>query len=274
MRGRTIRPRKPKRKKKKVDVTVNINVNDDDEDRPRTKTKVALVIDRSGSMGSCRDAAFSGINEQIETIRRNADKHGKTDVHYIQFDDEIEPLFRCDARNLRKLHYEDYQPRGMTALYDAVWTAINEIDNGKRDKDTAYLVVVISDGLENASRLISGQELARRIRRLEETGQWTFTYMMSNIDLSEFRETMGAHFGNSFQYDSTPTGTQRAYGLMADSTKNYFSMRNANVGVSYCSTAFYSDEDGTANDKISDVTILSSDGTKISTTDQTLTEDE
>jgi uncharacterized protein YegL len=223
---------------KKINITVDVNVTE--EKKPATKTKIALVIDRSGSMGGVRNQAFSGINEQLETIKRNA---GETDteVSYVQFDDVVELVFKKPAKELRGLEYSEYIPRGSTALYDAVWTTINKLDNGSQDKETAYLVIVISDGWENASKLVTQQKLAEKVRQLEATGQWTFTYMMSNINLSEFNSTVHANIGNSVSWTATAAGMNEAFRTVNNSTAKYLGDRAMFVGASYSKADFYTD---------------------------------
>lgn len=245
-----------------IDVNVNVTVNEKTNKRVGTKTKIALVVDRSGSMTEVREAAFQGINEQIETIRRNADKNGDTEVLYIQFSDIVERVFRKQARDLRLIERRDYNPEGSTALRDAVWTAISDLDNGSSDKDTAYLVIVISDGWENASRT-TARALADRIRQLQNSGQWTFTYMMSNIDLSQFRNTVYAHVNNSIVWDSsTDVGTRRAFNTIATSTSNYLRERKL-TGGPYSTRCFYNPSNSSLTDSSPNVTFTD---TKVSNT--------
>lgn len=230
---------KAKRSSKKQDVNINITINGGKGETKNkvAKTKIALVVDRSGSMSGVREQAWSGINEQLNTIKNNRKETDDIDVTYIQFDNVIETVFNKKAQYLEPITREQYQPRNSTALRDAVWTAINQLECG--DPEMAYLVVVISDGYENASQLISEKQLAERIDRLQKSGQWTFTYMMSNIDLSKFRNEVNAFVGNSVIFDSTPAGTKKAFTYTANSVSNYMSSRAMRAGQSYSLQSFY-----------------------------------
>jgi Mg-chelatase subunit ChlD len=194
-------------------------------------TYVALVVDRSGSMGTVQQAAYTGINEQIKSLRDNASKGGDTFVTYVQFDNVIDLLFdKKPAKDLVDIRQDQYQPRGSTAMYDAVWTAIKRLKDGVTETaDTGFLVVVISDGYENASREVTGTQLAAEIKLLEASGKWTFSYMLSNQDLKVVQQTLNLSIGNMASYVNTSTGTVDAFLRSADSTAQYLNTRSKGI---------------------------------------------
>lgn len=215
--------------------------------RPKKEKKityVALVVDRSGSMQSVQESAFSGINEQINTLKKTGHKGGETFVTYIQFDNVTDLVFDKKASTeLTEITRDQYSPRGSTAMYDAVWSAIKRLKDGVVEtKDTGYLVVVISDGWENASREVTGQQLADEIKTLQETGKWTFAYMLSNQDLTKVSKALNLNVNNMAAYTATSAGTHDAFGTMASSTANYMGLRAKGVTRS---TNFYSPPDTT-----------------------------
>jgi Mg-chelatase subunit ChlD len=194
-------------------------------------TYIAVVVDKSYSMQTVREAALSGINEQISAIKANADKGGETFVTMIEFNNVIEILFdKKKAADLLPLAPSEYVPSGTTAWYDAIYTAINRLRAGQKPTDdTAYLVVVISDGQENASRECTAGMLADEIQKLQATGKWTFTYMLSNVDPSQVQNTLGIPKGNIAQYNSDMKGTALAFSSMARSTSDYLGLRAVGV---------------------------------------------
>jgi uncharacterized protein YegL len=205
----------------------------------KKQTYVAIVVDRSGSMSSVQKAAVSGINEQIKALRDNAEKGGDTRVTYIQFDSEIDTLYaNRPASELKEILDSEFQPRGLTAMRDAVWTAINTLKASVKEvtDDTAFLVVVISDGIENASRECTQEMLAKETKFLEATDKWTFTYLLSNQDIKLAEQMLGVRKGNIASYASTNVGTSRGFASMASNTANYLSSRE--VGMTY-SANFY-----------------------------------
>jgi uncharacterized protein YegL len=189
-------------------------------------TRVALVIDRSGSMGSIRQQALDGINEQLNGLRASAGVAGETYVTLIDFDNEIKVHFnQREASKLTNLEPADFVPRGSTALYDATMTAISRLQEEKETcENTAYLVVVITDGGENASRT-SKHTLASRIKELQGTGKWTFTYMLSNVDLSVATDLNVPASNVGTWYSSTAAGASAGFAYTSNSIGNYVNTR-------------------------------------------------
>jgi hypothetical protein len=211
------------------------------KNKPKKQTYIALVIDRSGSMSSVRDAAYGGINEQLNAIRMNATKGGKTFVTYIQFDNEIEKVYdQVPADTVKDIMYHQYEPRGSTSMLDAVGVAIDSFKNVTDTSDTAYLLIVISDGEENSSQKETYASLAEKIKKLESTNKWTFTYMISNQDLSVVTDKLGASSGNVSAWTSTPTGTNQAFAISSNSSIKYMSNRASGTTSS---KGFYNEND-------------------------------
>lgn len=205
-------------------------------------TRVALVVDRSGSMDSILEAARGGLKEQINAIKANADKSDETYVTLISFDGEIITHFDGqDAKNLNVDPSRIIIPRGSTAMNDAVMKAINLLESTEKTDGTGYLVVVISDGYENASKTPKGQ-LSNRIKELEAQGNWTFTFMLANQDIHTFSKDMGINIGNSYAFAATNTGTAKGFTTMANATATY--MQDRSFGL-LRKDSFYSDVDAT-----------------------------
>jgi uncharacterized protein YegL len=232
--------------KKKVTKTVTTTVTEEIVETQRKVTRVVLVIDRSGSMHGVRKAAFDGINEQINVLKRTADSGGETFVTYVQFDDQFDTVFENkNAKHLTFITEDQYDPRGWTAMYDAVGRAVRLLQKQTReDEDTAYLVVVISDGAENASKEFNAVSVSKLVTELKATGNWTFTMMLSNVDLS-VAKNLGVDYGNSIQYTSTVEGTRGAFVNMAAATTQYMASRDSG---SKAVLNFYRPSDNTVSD--------------------------
>ena len=64
--------------------------------KPTTKTRIynLIILDKSGSMSSIRQAAFTGCNEVLGGIKAAAKKHADTQEHFASlmlFDTESMP---------------------------------------------------------------------------------------------------------------------------------------------------------------------------------------
>ena len=236
-----IKPKKIKRKRapvKKQKKSMRANV------KGRKETYITLVLDRSGSMYSCYAAALDAINEQIETIKKNAHKGGKTYVSLLTFDNEIDVVFEnVLAQEVKHLTPEDYVLGGSTALRDAVMTAIETMEEFESSKkNQGFLMILISDGQENASGTPQ-EELQRRIEELD-ADKWTFTYMLDGHtweQVQAFSVAYASPIGNMSTYTADSAGTLRSSHCMAAGVVNYMDSRGEGETKS---KTFYNDGSG------------------------------
>ncbi|MCJ7628410.1 MAG: VWA domain-containing protein, partial [Longimicrobiales bacterium] len=84
-------------------------------------TDITLVVDRSGSMQQRREDAEGGVNAFIQ---KQAEEPGEALLTLVQFDTEYEIVHR--GIPIHEAPEYRLEPRGMTALLDAVGRAINE----------------------------------------------------------------------------------------------------------------------------------------------------
>jgi Mg-chelatase subunit ChlD len=192
------------------------------------KTYVAIVLDRSGSMANIHKQTVDGLNEQFNVLRRDADIAGDMEVVLIQFDDHIDVLLNgTKPADLKNWELNDFQPRGWTAMYDAVWAAINTLKSKVETDDTGFLVCVISDGDENASKEVTQLTLSKEIKRLQDTGKWTFSYMLANQDIHEVSKRLNVDTSNMASFKSTGASASFAYTANASAMSNYLDARGA-----------------------------------------------
>lgn len=79
-----------------------------------------------------------------------------------------------------------YRPSGCTALLDAIGTAINQIRMTNESKilnnEMSVIMVILTDGMENASREFNFHQIAGMIQELERTSNWSFSFLGADID--------------------------------------------------------------------------------------------
>lgn len=196
---------------------------------PTPKTYIAFVLDKSGSMNSIRDVAIRGFNDQLNNIAREANPN--TFVSLVTFSTHVTPIFfNRKVQDVKHLTYENYQPSGWTALYDAIGYTIIRLENqSEYDANTAFLVVIVSDGYENRSTDYTASSIASLIKRKQDSHRWTFAYVGANQDLSKVAQTLHIPFGNFIQYNSTPIGTANAFSSVSSSTSNYLKSRKMGI---------------------------------------------
>jgi hypothetical protein len=96
-------------------------------------------------------------------------------------------------------------------MLDGVGTTLERLEGLAAGPDDRYLVCIISDGMENASRRFTYGEIGRTIRRLQGTIRWTFTYIGANQDLSRVTEELGVPRGNVREYQADAAGTSESW---------------------------------------------------------------
>lgn len=205
------------------------------------KTRVAIILDRSSSMDSIRGETISAFNEQVDAIRKGSEEMD-TRVSLVTFatgvDDPV--IWNKPVDSLKKLTKADYQPNGMTSMYDAVGLTIDKLRAlpEAEDKNTSFLVVIISDGFENNSKEYNSELISSRVKKLQDSERWTFTYLGANQDLAQVAKDTGIHLDNMMTFEANSAGVLRASAINSDATSTYFSARA--IGAT-ATAGFYSD---------------------------------
>ncbi len=152
-------------------------------------TDITVVLDRSGSMASCLNEAENGLNHFIEEQKKQP---GHALFSLIQFDTEYEFIHK--GLPIRDVPRCVLQPRGMTALLDAVGRAINETGQRlaakpERERPGLVVFVIVTDGQENSSHEFRKSQIKRMIEEQQKTYNWQFTFLGANQDA--FAEARG-----------------------------------------------------------------------------------
>lgn len=138
-------------------------------------SSIELIVDRSGSMESLLRATTSGITEFVQ-LQKKLDGAEKATISLTTFDDKVEQ----PVKDVPLLDYTfdpvHIQPRGMTALYDAL---------GKRFENIPFkskrTVVIITDGDDNSSHTFTASSISSQITERRKFG-WTFIFLAANQD--------------------------------------------------------------------------------------------
>lgn len=190
------------------------------------RTIYHLIVDRSGSMGDCLDATINGYNEQLHRIRSMQAEFPEQDIRMglTMFNNQVDLL--AVAKNLEKaanLSRETYIPNGGTALYDAICQTtlqLEETISVSTELPTTFVVVVLTDGYENSSRLFNLQQVRSTIERLEATGKWTFSFIGATLDAVQVAEKMSISTNNSYSFAKQHM-REDVWSKLSDSMRSY-----------------------------------------------------
>lgn len=148
-------------------------------------THLTIVLDRSGSMGSCKQDTIGGFNTFLE---KQKTVPGKMTVSMVQFDDEYEKLYDfVDVNEVAMLNNKTFEPRGSTRLRDALARAIDETGDrlaamAESQRPTRVVVLTLTDGGENASRKCTPTQLDDRVEVQKGRYSWDFIFIGADLD--------------------------------------------------------------------------------------------
>jgi hypothetical protein len=169
---------------------------------------VAFILDRSGSMNSCRDQAINGFNEYLGNLKRDSPEVlFALTLFWTEVAGDLTERAVC---NVPELTAATYRPDGMTALYDAIGRTVRGIERTISPADSV-VVVIFTDGRENASQEYSRESVFALIDQKQKAGNWTFVYLGANQDAWSNASGLGIPVGNAMNYDTGQThGTMTA----------------------------------------------------------------
>ena len=180
-------------------------------------TEIVFILDRSGSMCGLEADTIGGFNSMIEKQKTT---DGEALISAVLFDNTSEVLYdRADVQNIRKMTARDYTVRGGTALLDAIGGAIHHIGNVHKyarpeDVPEHTLFVITTDGMENASRFYSSDEVKQMIARQKENYGWEFLFLGANIDAVETAGRFGIGADRAVNYHCDSKGTALNYEVL------------------------------------------------------------
>ena len=186
-------------------------------------TELVFILDRSGSMSGLESDTIGGFNAMIEKQKKEA---GECFVSTVLFDNESTVLHdRLPLEEIRALTARDYQVGGCTALIDAIGGAIHHIGNihkyaRKEDVPAHTMFVIMTDGMENASRRYSSDEVKRKIERQKEKYGWEFLFIGANIDAVETAKHYGIAPNRAVNYHADQDGTRVVYEAVSEAVCN------------------------------------------------------
>ena len=120
---------------------------------------------------------------------------------------------------------EQYSVRGCTALIDAIGGAIHHIGNIHKyirpeDVPAHTMFVIMTDGMENASRRYSSEQVKKMIERQKEKYGWEFLFIGANIDAVGTAARYGINADRAVNYNADEKGTRIVYDTVAQAVCN------------------------------------------------------
>lgn len=196
------------------------------KDKRTTKKKkpaplfIAMILDKSGSMSPLSKATVDGFNEYLETQRKQAADARMT---VTLFDDRYLPIhLDKPVSEIPDLTVAAYKGDGMydTALNDAIGRTVTSMENSPSIAGRRVLVVVMTDGMENASKEWRPEAIAA-LRARKEADGWKFVFFGQSAASMDEGRRIGVSAMRSARYAATGAGTVGAYRSLSNATSLY-----------------------------------------------------
>lgn len=167
---------------------------------------VFVALDRSGSMGGEPwTNAIDSLNEYVKGLQK---EKIEGDVTIIAFDsnDSVDgrkvrlvPLAESKSiAYFEPLSPDVLRPSGMTPLYDA---AAHVMDRALERNAEHTVVVILTDGAENASREYTQAKIKEKVEVLESK-KWEVIFLGANFDVAQYTSGAGLTSGKMRNFDN------------------------------------------------------------------------
>jgi hypothetical protein len=179
--------------------------------------RVGLVLDESGSMGVVWHPTIGAVNEYFNSIRKSDNTVSLLKLG-SQYAGGSKYVYKAKAAaSVPDLTTTSYIPGDMTPLCDAIGRMITDLDAAMAEDENA-VVVVMTDGQENASREFDAESIKKLISEKQESGRWTFLYLAANVDELATGASYGFYAHNTQGYSHDAAGTSNVMRSAAGAT--------------------------------------------------------
>lgn len=168
--------------------------------RQGASTYIGVVVDRSGSMFSMDVPAAEGFNKFIQDQKK---EDGICHATITRFDDVVEILKHgVKLSDIELADHKMFEPRGTTALFDAIGMTITAVEKKVAElKPDRIMIMILTDGAENASSDYSHSTVMKMIERLKAK-DWQFIFVGANQDAIQTGAQMGFESANCLTFST------------------------------------------------------------------------
>jgi uncharacterized protein YegL len=183
----------------------------------KKNVELVFILDRSGSMGGLEKDTINGFNKMVKKQKKH---DGDAFVTTVLFDDDYELLHdRMNLQDMKPLTNRDYFVRGCTALLDAVGKTIQGVKKEYKacaGEKPHVIFVIITDGLENASREYAADQIRKMILKQKKKHGWEFIFLGANMDAVAEATSMGISEDMAANFEADSKGILKNYQVVEE----------------------------------------------------------
>jgi hypothetical protein len=209
------------------------------------KNYIGISRDHSASMGSIARPAARDYNANIQAIKTNSENlkqdtivsvvkcgsygaGGRYGNNPYTHNGVVREIVNSSISKLQPLNESDYDTSyGSTPLFDSVGDLITQFETAPdaNDPNVSFLVMAITDGGENSSRVWNASRIAQKIQQLTATDRWSFVFRVPRGYSRELTR-LGIPAGNILEWDQTERGVEVATRATEQAFTEYYSQRS------------------------------------------------
>ena len=171
---------------------------------------------------------IGGFNSMIE---RQKKEEGEALVSTVLFSNDSRVIHdRVSLKEIEPMTGKQYFVGGCTALIDAIGGAIHHIGNvhkyaREEDRPEHTIFIITTDGMENASRRYTSDEVKAMVRRQKEKYGWEFLFLGANIDAVETAARFGIAEDRAVNFVNDGAGQALNYAEVSEAVRTVRSCR-------------------------------------------------
>ncbi|WP_338469731.1 hypothetical protein R4Z10_13025 [Niallia sp. XMNu-256] len=189
----------------------------------RNRTELVFILDKSGSMAELEGDTIGGFNAMLKKQQK---AEGEAFVTNVLFDHRYTLLHdRMPIKGVLPMTEKDYEVEGTTALLDAIGITIQKMIHIQKrtlveERSNQILFVITTDGMENASREYTTDQIKKMIEYQKQNDDWNFLFLGANIDAISTASQFGIDEDFAVDYHADSAGTQLNYEAVSEAVIN------------------------------------------------------
>jgi hypothetical protein len=157
-------------------------------------------------------------------IDKQKEVEGECTLTVAEFDERYDVLMNMIP--IKKVEAVKINPRGMTALVDAACRFITETGNSLAElpedqRPEKVIMIVVTDGMENASKQFTATELAEKIKHQEDIYKWEFIYLGANQDSFAVGGAYGYASAKMSNYKPTKASINKTFANLSEAAVKF-----------------------------------------------------
>lgn len=184
---------------------------------------LVIVLDESGSMGRIREETVAGFNK---LLTEQAKVPGTASCQVFKFNSEVTVGPLVPLGELPRLTRSTFTPKGNSALYDAIATAIDKTGEvlsalAEEDRPDKVVVAVLTDGLDRGSKVANLETVRAKVENQVNSYSWFIALLGANMDVKHEAAKLGISADAAIRFTADSGGVKAGFHRLSNATFNY-----------------------------------------------------